>query len=142
MNAQEIVTQVIAGLTAEDGTFNHAEFKEVMKALCDERHNRMADREKWEKENKTAQVADKAARGLAYLKTLNTGAAIQWESNGEIQNGTVGEQKKGAKTAHLVLNEIPANSKAKEPKADRYVKYEKIVVPADFVMAEPEAVVA
>ena len=142
MNAQEIVAQVIAGLTAEDGTFNHAEFKEVMKQLGVERSNRMEDREIWEKTQKKTLKQQTADRGLAYLQTLEVGTPIQWMSNGEVQNGTVGEQKKGSKTAHLILNEIPANSKAKNPKADRYVQYDKIIVPETFVMAATEEAVA
>ena len=93
------------------------------------------DKLDFEEAKKEIQKANKeilAEKGKAYWKTLKIGDTISWQSTGKILTGTVGENKNSSKTAHCLLNEIPVDSKAKNPKLDRYVKYEKIIIPEDF----------
>ena len=95
------------------------------------------------KEMDNASKAELAARAMAYVATLKPGTPISWvKSDGTVMTGTLGVQKKGTKTVHVILDEIPANTSAKNPKPDRYAKFHSIVVPEDFEMPVKEEVVA
>ena len=133
LSSEELVNLVILSVT-KDEHINCDTLQEVISGLQATKKTAKADFEAVKKELAAADKAVLAERAKAYLKTLNVGDPISWIANNEVQYGTVGEQKKGAATAHLILNEIPANSKAKDPKPDRHVKWEKIQVPEDFDM--------
>ena len=141
LSAEEL-TNIVVQASTKDEHINCDTLREVISGINSVKKTAKDDFEQVKKDLVKADKAVLAARAQEYLATLKVGDPISWIANDEVQNGTVGEQKKGAKTAHLILNEIPANSKAKEPKADRYVKYEKIQVPAEFVSTKVETEVA
>lgn len=105
--------------------------RDVIMAVQAVKKTAKLDFEEAKKEIQKANKEALAEKGKAYWETLKVGDTISWQSTGKILTGVVGENKKGSKTAHCLLNEIPADSKAKNPKLDRYVKYEKLIVPKD-----------
>ena len=76
---------------------------------------------------KAAREAEQNAKGKlgkAYFATLKEGDKISWTmADGTVVEGTVGKQKDGAKTLHVILDEIPEGSK----KADRYIGFDKLI---------------
>ena len=127
MNAQEIAKQVI-DLATVDGNFDFDLFKDTIDVLVKER---VARKEAGKEAAKAAREAEQNAKGelgKAYFATLKEGDKISWTmADGTVVEGTVGKQKDGAKTAHLLKNEY-------EKKPDAYVPFYKINVPADFTM--------
>lgn len=140
--SSEELTNIIVQATTKDEHINCDTLKDVISSLQSVKKTAMEDFKEMKKEIENANKADLAKIGKAYWDSLPLGAEIKWQSTGKICEGTKGENKKGSKTAHCILNEIPADSKAKEPKPDRYVKYEKIIVPSDFIMETSDEEVA
>ena len=80
--------------------------------------------------------AEQAKIGKAYAETLSVGDSISWTmADGSVKTGTVGETKDGAKTLHIILDKQFVEA-GKE--ADRYVSFDKIVVPAGFTVETDE----
>lgn len=127
MNAQEIAQQVI-DLATVDGNFDFDLFKDTIDVLVKER---VARKEAGKEAAKAAREAEQNAKGelgKVYFATLKEGDKISWTmADGTVIEGTVGKQKDGAKTAHLLKNEY-------EKKPDAYVPFYKINVPVDFTM--------
>ena len=127
MNAQEIAKQVI-DLATVDGNFDFDLFKDTIDVLVKER---VARKEAGKEAAKAAREAEQNAKGelgKVYFATLKEGDKISWTmADGTVVEGTVGKQKDGAKTAHLLKNEY-------EKKPDAYVPFYKINVPTDFTM--------
>ena len=127
MNAQEIAQQVI-DLATVDGNFDFGLFKDTIDVLVKER---VARKEAGKEAAKAAREAEQNAKGelgKVYFATLKEGDKISWTmADGTVIEGTVGKQKDGAKTAHLLKNEY-------EKKPDAYVPFYKINVPVDFTM--------
>ena len=127
MNAQEIAKQVI-DLATVDGNFDFDLFKDTIDVLVKER---VARKEAGKEAAKAAREAEQNAKGelgKVYFATLKEGDKISWTmADGTVIEGTVGKQKDGAKTAHLLKNEY-------EKKPDAYVPFYKINVPVDFTM--------
>lgn len=88
--------------------------------------------EEFNSAKKEAEKADKeivAQKAKEWFDALPVGTEVSWKmANGKICKGTKGEQKKDAKRGHVLLYEIPADSKAKNPKPDRYVVFDKFIV--------------
>lgn len=126
----------VAELTTISATKNeHIDcdfLRDVIMAVQAVKKTAKLDFEEAKKEIQKANKKVLAEKGKAYWETLKIGDTISWQSTGKILTGIVGENKKGSKTAHCLLNEIPTDSKAKNPKLDRYVKYEKIIIPEEF----------
>ena len=127
MNAQEIAQQVI-DLATVDGNFDFDLFKDTIDVLVKER---VARKEAGKEAAKAAREAEQNAKGelgKVYFATLKEGDKISWTmADGTVIEGTVGKQKDGAKTAHLLKNEY-------EKKPDAYVPFYKINIPVDFTM--------
>ena len=127
MNAQEIAQQVI-DLATVDGNFDFDLFKDTIDVLVKER---VARKEAGKEAAKAAREAEQNAKGelgKVYFATLKEGDKISWTmADGTVIEGTVGKQKDGAKTAHLLKNEY-------EKKPDAYVPFYKINVPTNFTM--------
>jgi hypothetical protein len=141
LDKDQLVMITIAAAT-KDEHIDCNILRDVMSDLQKVKKTAMEDFKEVEKEAKKMAAASLGEIGKAYLATLNVGDPIEWISNGMPQTGTVGEQKEGAKRAHLLLNEIPANSTAKTPKPDRYVPFDKIKIPEGFEMSKPAEEVA
>ena len=126
MNAQELAKLVI------DGAENFETLKETIDILVKERVARKADAKVEAKAAREKEQNNKALIGKDYFATLKEGDPITWTmADGTVVEGTVGKQKEGAKTAHLIKNEV-----AEGKKADAYVPFYKINVPADFSTQE------
>ena len=127
MNAQEIANKVIE-MSTVDGVFNFDLFKEAIDLQVKERVARKDEAKKAAVVAREANQEAKGKIGKAYLATLKEGSNISWTmADGSVIEGTVGKQKEGAKTAHLLKNEY---DEGKKP--DAYVPFYKINVPASF----------
>ena len=127
MNAQEIAQQVI-NLATVDGNFDFGLFKDTIDVLVKERVARKEAGKEAAKATREAEQNAKGELGKVYFATLKEGDKISWTmADGTVIEGTVGKQKDGAKTAHLLKNEY-------EKKPDAYVPFYKINVPTDFTM--------
>lgn len=127
MNAQEIAQQVI-DLATVDGNFDFGLFKDTIDVLVKERVARKEAGKEAAKATREAEQNAKGELGKVYFATLKEGDKISWTmADGTVIEGTVGKQKDGAKTAHLLKNEY-------EKKPDAYVPFYKINVPVDFTM--------
>ena len=127
MNAQEIAQQVI-DLATVDGNFDFDLFKDTIDVLVKERVARKEAGKEAAKAAREAEQNTKGELGKVYFATLKEGDKISWTmADGTVIEGTVGKQKDGAKTAHLLKNEY-------EKKPDAYVPFYKINVPVDFTM--------
>lgn len=127
MNAQEIAQQVI-DLATVDGNFDFDLFKDTIDVLVKERVARKEAGKEAAKAAREAEQNTKGELGKVYFATLKEGDKISWTmADGTVVEGTVGKQKDGAKTAHLLKNEY-------EKKPDAYVPFYKINVPVDFTM--------
>ena len=125
----KITENIIAQVTNAEGVVDYATLKEVWKDLTAYRSANKKAAAEAEKANKAADVNEAKARGEAYFLTLAVGTPVSYtKADGTVVEGKVGETKQGAKAAHIVLDEIPAGSK----KADRYVAFNQLNVPADF----------
>ena len=136
-NGETILTPndvaVLATLAATKNEHIDCDFlRDVIMAVQAVKKTAKLDFEEAKKELQKANKEILAEKGRAYWSTLKVGDTISWQSTGKILTGVVGENKKNSKTAHCLLNEIPSNSKAQNPKFDRYVKYEKLIIPEDF----------
>ena len=137
------ITNLAVVATTKDDVINCDTLQEVITGLQGVKKTAKEEFKAMKKEIDDAAKDKLAERGRAYFATLNVGDPISWiKADGKVVFGTVGEQKKGAKTAHVLLNEIPENTTAKNPKLDRYAKFHSIVVPEDFVMPESATEVA
>lgn len=142
MGTDELTNLVVAALT-KDGIINCDTLQEVITGLQGVKKTAKKEYEDFKKQIADASKEELATRSKAYVETLQQGERITWmKSDGQIATGTLGEQKKGSKTVHVLLDEIPANSTAKNPKPDRYVKYHAIIVPEGFEMPAKAEVVA
>lgn len=122
MNAQELAQLVI------DGAEDFEMLKEAIDILVKERVARKAQAKEDAKAARDADQNAKGEIGKAWFATLKEGDAIAWTmADGSVITGTVGKQKEGAKTAHLIKDEVPEGKKA-----DAYVPFYKLNVPADF----------
>lgn len=136
------LTNLVVAATTKDDVINCDVLQEVITGLQGVKKTAKDEFKVMKKNLDDAEKKKLAERARAYVESLQVGSPISWVlSSGQIMTGTVGEQK-GTKTAHVILNEIPANSTAKSPKLDRYAKFHSIVVPEDFEMPVKEEVVA
>lgn len=142
MSTAELTNVVVAATTKKD-VIDCDMLQEIITALQSVKKTAKEEFAAMKKEADTEAKNKLAERGKAYFETLQVGSPISWvKADGSVITGTVGEQKKGAKTAHVILNEIPASTTSKNPKPDRYAKFNAIVVPEDFEMPVKEEVVA
>ena len=124
MNAQELAQLVI------DGAEDFEMLKETIDILVKERVARKAQAKEDAKAARDADQNAKGEIGKAWFATLKEGDAIAWTmADGSVITGTVGKQKEGAKTAHLIKDEVEEGKKA-----DAYVPFYKLNVPAGFEM--------
>lgn len=127
------ITNLAVAATTKDDIINCDTLQEVITGLQGVKKTAKEEFAAMKKEIDNASKAELAARAMAYVASLKPGSPISWvKADGTVMTGTLGEQKKGAKTAHVILDEIPANTSAKNPKPDRYAKFHSIVVPEDF----------
>lgn len=127
------ITNLAVAATTKDDIINCDTLQEVITGLQGVKKTAKEEFAAMKKEIDNASKAELAARAMAYVASLEPGSPISWvKADGTVMTGTLGEQKKGAKTAHVILDEIPANTSAKNPKPDRYAKFHSIVVPEDF----------
>ena len=133
------ITNLAVAVTTKDDVINCDTLQEIITGLQGVKKTAKEEFAAMKKEIDNASKAELAARAMAYVASLSVGSPISWvKADGTVMTGTLGEQKKGAKTAHVILDEIPANTSAKNPKPDRYAKFHSIVVPEDFEMPAKE----
>ena len=122
MNAQELAKLVI------DGAETFDVLKETIDILVKER---VARKDQAKKDAVAARTADQNSKGKiakAWFATLKEGDTVAWTmADGTVVEGTVGKQKEGSKTAHLIKKDV---LEGKKP--DAYVPFYKLNVPADF----------
>lgn len=116
----EIVEHVINSLVQEDYIDCDA-LGEIIKKLTSVRKAASNDWETLKKENSKENNKKKAEDAKAYIVTLKRGDTVSFIENGETITGIVGEQKYGAKTLHLIVDD-----------RNKYVKYHKVVIPEEF----------
>lgn len=135
LTATELINLSVMAVT-KDEHINCDALAEVIKGLQGVKKTAMEDFKSMQKELENENKEVLAQRGKAWFATLKVGDPITWHDTKSMTviEGTVGETKKGAVRAHCILNEIPAGSKAQNPRADRYVPYNQLFVPADFVV--------
>lgn len=129
MDISTIVSQVVTGLTVKDEAgaerVDYTALKEVMEQLSAVRKSAKEANEAYVKEQKATDKAVKAEAGKAYAATLAEGDRVKYTmANGSVIEATVGKQKDGAKTLHVVLDAIPEGSKT----ADRHVAFDKLII--------------
>ena len=101
--------------------------KATIAALRDVKKAKAEEGKAISKAEKEAAKAELAEKGKAYWATLSIGDPVAYKKvDGTILEGTVGEVKEGAKSAHVILNEVPAG--AKSDKRDRYPAYSALVM--------------
>lgn len=133
------ITNLAVAATTKDDIINCDTLQEVITGLQGVKKTAKEEFAAMKKEIDNASKAELAARAMAYVASLKPGSPISWvKADGTVMTGTLGKQKKGTKTAHVILDEIPANTSAKNPKPDRYAKFHSIVVPEDFEMPVKE----
>lgn len=143
MNANEIVSSVVASLSTMDDAGNVVAFdldglKEVIKRLQSVgKEARIADKDK-AKEDKKLREKNEAVIGKAYYDTLLEGDEFSYkDASGKILTGKkILTKSKTGSTAAMELNEVPEGSKT----AKRYPKFHQLVVPAGFEMPKAEQV--
>lgn len=116
----EIVEYVINSLIQED-YIDCDSLGEIIKKLTSVRKAASNDWETLKKETSKEDNKKKAEEAKKYIITLKRGDTVSFVENGEIITGTVGEQKHGAKTLHLIVDD-----------RNKYVKYHKVIIPEDF----------
>ena len=109
---------------AETLNNDYTSLKEVVSALTEIKRGAKAVADEQAKANKAADKEVAIANGKEFAKTLKVGDRVRYNTSNGIVEATVGEQKEGAKTLHVILDEIPEGSK----KADRYVGFDKLII--------------
>ena len=105
----------LATKIAETLNNDYTSLKEVVAALNEIKRGAKAVADEQAKANKAADKEVAIASGKEFAKTLKVGDRVRYNTSKGIVGATVGEQKDGAKTLHVSLDEIPEGSK----KADR-----------------------
>ena len=114
----------LAAAIAETLNNDYTALKEVVTALSEIKKGAKAIADEQAKANKAADKEVAIANGKEFASTLSVGDRVRYNTSNGIVEATVGEQKEGAKTLHVVLDEIPEGSK----KADRYVGFDKLII--------------
>ena len=123
MNVTFASNTELAAAIAETLNNDYAALKEVVSALSEIKKGAKAIADEQAKANKAADKEVAIASGKEFAKTLKVGDRVRYNTSKGIVEATVGEQKDGAKTLHVILDEIPEGSK----KADRYVGFDKLI---------------
>ncbi len=113
----------LATKIAETLNNDYTSLKEVVAALTEIKRGAKAVADEQSKANKAADKEVAIASGKEFAKTLKVGDRVRYNTSKGIVEATVGEQKEGAKTLHVILDEIPEGSK----KADRYIGFDKLI---------------
>ena len=113
----------LATKIAETLNNDYTSLKEVVAALNEIKRGAKAVADEQAKANKAADKEVAIASGKEFAKTLKIGDRVRYNTSKGIVEATVGEQKDGAKTLHVILDEIPEGSK----KADRYIGFDKLI---------------
>ena len=124
MNVTFASNTELAAAIAETLNNDYAALKEVVSALSEIKKGAKAIADEQAKANKAADKEVAIANGKEFASTLNVGDRVRYNTSNGIVEATVGEQKEGAKTLHVILDEIPEGSK----KADRYVGFDKLII--------------
>ena len=124
MNVTFASNTELAAAIAETLNNDYAALKEVVSALSEIKKGAKAIADEQAKANKAADKEVAIASGKEFAKTLKVGDRVRYNTSKGIVEATVGEQKDGAKTLHVILDEIPEGSK----KADRYVGFDKLII--------------
>ena len=124
MNVTFASNAELAAAIAETLNNDYTALKEVVTALSEIKKGAKAIADEQAKANKAADKEVAIANGKEFASTLSVGDRVRYNTSNGIVEATVGEQKEGAKTLHVVLDEIPEGSK----KADRYVGFDKLII--------------
>ena len=124
----ELTNIVVMAVTKNDH-INCDMLKDVITALQGVKKTALEDFKEMKKEIENANKEIAATRARQWFDTLEVGTEISWIANGVVVYGTKGEQKSGLKRAHAILNETEVGKKP-----DRYVSFEKLQVPEDFIV--------
>ena len=124
MNVTFASNTELAAAIAETLNNDYAALKEVVSALSEIKKGAKAIADEQAKANKAADKEVAIANGKEFANTLSVGDRVRYNTSNGIVEATVGEQKEGAKTLHVILDEIPEGSK----KADRYVGFDKLII--------------
>ena len=124
MNVTFASNTELAAAIAETLNNDYAALKEVVSALSEIKKGAKAIADEQAKANKAADKEVAIANGKEFASTLSVGDRVRYNTSNGIVEATVGEQKDGAKTLHVILDEIPEGSK----KADRYVGFDKLII--------------
>lgn len=124
MNVTFASNTELAAAIAETLNNDYAALKEVVSALSEIKKGAKAIADEQAKANKAADKEVAIANGKEFASTLSVGDRVRYNTSNGIVEATVGEQKEGAKTLHVILDEIPEGSK----KADRYVGFDKLII--------------
>ena len=124
MNVTFASNTELAAAIAETLNNDYAALKEVVSALSEIKKGAKAIADQQAKANKAADKEVAIANGKEFANTLSVGDRVRYNTSNGIVEATVGEQKEGAKTLHVILDEIPEGSK----KADRYVGFDKLII--------------
>ncbi len=124
MNVTFASNTELAAAIAETLNNDYAALKEVVSALSEIKKGAKAIADEQTKANKAADKEVAIANGKEFASTLSVGDRVRYNTSNGIVEATVGEQKEGAKTLHVILDEIPEGSK----KADRYVGFDKLII--------------
>ena len=103
---------------------DYTALKEVVAALTEIKRGAKAVADEQAKADKLANKEVAIASGKEFASSLNVGDRVRYNTSNGIVEATVGEQKEGAKTLHVILDEIPEGSK----KADRYIGFDKLII--------------
>lgn len=127
------IVEIAMTALVENEHINCDRLSEVITSLRSVKKTAGEDWKLIKKEEREVSNNAKAERGKRYFESLKVGDPVSWVlSSGDRYDGTVGEPLKDTKTAHVILKELPAYSKAAVPKLDRHVKYHQIEVPEDW----------
>ena len=124
MNVTFASNTELAAAIAETLNNDYAALKEVVSALSEIKKGAKVVADEQAKANKAAGKEVAIANGKEFASTLSVGDRVRYNTSNGIVEATVGEQKEGAKTLHVILDEIPEGSK----KADRYVGFDKLII--------------
>ena len=113
----------LANAIAETLNNDYTSLKEVVAALTEIKRGAKAVADEQAKANKEIAKEVAIASGKEFAKTLKVGDRVRYNTSKGIVEATVGEQKNGSKTLHVILDEIPEGSK----KADRYIGFDKLI---------------
>ena len=132
LSSSDLVNLVIVATVSND-VINCNTISEVIKGLQSVKKAAMQDFKDAQSEQLKADKKIIADKVKEWFFTLKVGEPISWHDSKTLTPifGTVGEQKKDAKRAHVILNEIPSNTKSKNPRADRYIPFENLFMPKE-----------